>query len=211
MLKRALIFLILTLTQAECYFDSGDRYQSNPLSNQGRPEIERLKRELIQIEDLKIGDGPLAAWGRKIVADIQVRYYEGTVVYQGPVFALTGFKNCPECGILDDDALIGQPGIELGLNGMAVGGKRRIIADRRLVCDALQEDSDPQARCNLIGYRHHHPVRKDNLIVEATLKEACIPIKLETNIWYIGVNMDIWCREEDTPRLDPTLPIWHVY
>jgi hypothetical protein len=47
--------------------------------------------------------------------------------------------------------------------------------------------------------------------VEATLKEACIPVKLEANIWYIGVNMDIWCRSEDTPHLDPNLPIWHFY
>ena len=211
MLKRILIFLILALTQTGCYFDVGDRYQSNPLSDQGRVETERLKRELIQIEDLKVGDGPIAAMRRKVVANIQIHYVDGAVVYQGPMFALTGFKNCPECGILDAHALIGQPGIELGLNGMAVGGKRRIIVDRRLVCDALQEDSDPQARCNLVGYGYRHPVRKDKLIVEATLVDACIPVKLEANIWYIGVNMDIWCRDEDTPQLDPTLPIWHFY
>lgn len=211
MLKRVQILLILVLAQAGCYVDSGDRYQADTLSDQGRAEAERLKRELIQIEDLKIGDGSIAAIGRKVVANIKVRYADGTVVYQGPMFALTGFKNCPECGILDDHALIGQPGIELGLNGMAVGGKRRIIVDRQLICDALPENGDPMARCNLVGYGYRHPVRKDKLIIEATLEAACIPVKLETNVWYIGVNMDVWCRNEDLPIRNPADPIWKIY
>ena len=176
MLKRTFILFTLALTQSGCYFDFGDRYQVNTLSKQGRTEAERLKREFIKVKDLNVGDGSVAAWGRKIVAEVQVRYVDGTLVYEGPLFVLSGFKNCPECGILDAQALIGQPGIELGLNGMAVGGKRHIAIDHRLVCDALQEDANPQARCNLVGYGYRNPVRKADLVVEATLKEACVPV-----------------------------------
>lgn len=45
------------------------------MTEEGRRLHERDKRDFLQIEDIKLGDGPLAAWGRKIRADIEVPLY----------------------------------------------------------------------------------------------------------------------------------------
>ena len=212
MLTRIYILLIIALAESGCFYESGDRYKSTELPSDGREQLERDKRELVRIEDLNIGNGSLASWNRKISVDMDVRYANGEVVYKGPAFAIIGFYGLPETGISDKGHIgSNQIGIRLGLSGMAVGGHRRINVNRRLVCTDLPDDAAVGARCDLIGYALKTPVKKEDLIVEVTLKKACIPVKLEANIWYIGVNIDIRCREEDTPRLDPTLPIWHVY
>jgi len=212
MLKLFLV-LAIALAQVGCYYEAGDRYKAtDELPIEVRERFERDKRDLLKIEDLKIGDGSVAAWNRQLSFHMEVRYIDGTLVYRGPAYAIVGFYGMPEGGITDNSHLFSQQrGIRLGLNGMAVGGRRRITIDRKLVCTHLPEDVDFRAKCNLIGYAYRHTVKKENLVVELTLKEACVPVKLEANIWYIGVNMDVWCRNEDTPRLDPTLPIWHVY
>jgi hypothetical protein len=213
MLKRFLL-LAIAVAQVGCYYEAGDRYKPNELPIEAQERFERDKREFLKIEDLKIGDGPVAAWNRQLSFQMEVRYLDGTVAYKGPAYTVFGFNGMPDGGITDKNHLTsGQRGIQLGLNGMAVGGRRRITIDRKLVCESIPDDAPPLAKCLVVGSSsiHGSQVLKQKLIVEVALNEACIPVKLEANIWYIGVNMNIWCRKEETPRLDPTLPIWHFY
>ena len=214
MLKRALTLLILALAQFGCGFEYGEGkwpYEVIPMSDKGRQEGERIKRELLQLEDIKVGDGPVAAWGRKISADLEVRYADGTLVYKGPAFTYHGFKGMPETSVYHERHLGDQPGILIGLNGMAVGGKRRITVDRSLVCTAVKADAGPGAACHLVGpglASEGTRVRKEKLIVEATLTESCLPVVFKGP--YV-ISQVVRCRDSDTPKLDPTLPIWHFY
>ena len=62
---------------------------------------------------------------------------------------------------------------------MKVGGRRRITVDRKLLCPGLREDADPRIGCHLTRpdrNGHYVGVRKETLIVEATLIESCIPV-----------------------------------
>lgn len=147
-----------------------------------RLEDERLKREFLQIEDLTIGRGPLAAFGRKLRARVVIRYAgDGTLAYQGPVLTYWGIDGSPFIhnslrapGLL---SLVSQSGIHLGINGMAVGGTRRFTIAPMLVCGwtGLNE-ADPSSTCLLAtGKKANTSVRKEALIVEATLTEACAP------------------------------------
>ena len=202
MLKRILILLIFALAQAGCSIEEGgDAYEPVLLTDESRQGLERDKREFLSIEDIKLGDGPLAAWGRKIRADIEVRYTDGTVAYRGPMFDYSGFVGSvfihdatKEAGTLAD-----QTGIWLGINGMAVGGKRRITIERELVGDGLLVHG-PQGK-NRVG------VRKEKLIVEATLTASCIPVLLRGP----GIEREIRCRDADLPKRDSSDPIWHLY
>jgi len=202
MLKRILILLIFALAQAGCSIEEGgDAYEPVLLTDESRQGLERDKREFLSIEDIKLGDGPLAAWGRKIRADIEVRYTDGTVAYRGPMFDYSGFVGSvfihdatKEAGTLAD-----QTGIWLGINGMAVGGKRRITIERELVGDGLLVHG-PQGK-NRVG------VRKEKLIVEATLTASCIPVLLRGP----GIEREIRCRDADLPQRNPSAPIWHLY
>jgi hypothetical protein len=159
------------------------------------------KRDFLTIEDIKLGDGPLAAWGRKIRADIEVRYTDGTVAYNGPIYDYVGFLG--SVFIVDASKERGgfadQTGIWLGINGMAVGGKRRITIQPELVTDGLL----------LLGIQRHQEVgiRKEKLIVEATLTASCIPVLLRGP----GIEREIRCRDADLPKRDPNAPIWHLY
>ena len=86
--------LVLTLTQFGCGFEFGeDRspFKFDKLPDEVRPTLEEYKRDLLKIEDLEIGDGPVAAWHRKLSADIEVRYADGTLVFKGTVFTYEGF------------------------------------------------------------------------------------------------------------------------
>lgn len=86
MLKRTLILLILALAQTGYSVEEGvGPYKFTPLTDEVREELERDKRESLTIEDLKIGYGPLAAWNRRLEADVEVRYTDGTVAYRGPI------------------------------------------------------------------------------------------------------------------------------
>ena len=144
MLKRILILLILALAQFGCGYQYGDVYEVEPLGDPLRERLEREKREFVQIEDLKIGDGPLAAWGRKVSAHVKIIQADGTFIYEGPIYDLIGFKGMPEAGLYDPQLIPPiQPGIRLGLNGMAVGGKRRITVDRKLACEGIPDDAPP--------------------------------------------------------------------
>ena len=174
-LKHALIILALALAQFGCGYQYGDVYEVESLGDPLRERLEREKREFVQIEDLKIGDGPLAAWGRKITAELEIHQADGTFIFKGPVYDLVGFKGMPETSLYDERALdgISNPGIRLGLNGMAVGGKRRITVDRKLVCESMPDDA-PLAKCLVVGRSsiHGSEVLKQRLIVEATLTES---------------------------------------
>lgn len=105
----------------------------------------------------------------------------------------------------------GQTGIEFGLNGMAVGGKRRITIEPEVVCQNPKDDG-----CLLLSDKFgHNPlgVRRERLIVEATLTESCAPVifqALHVNGTHI-INKQVWCRSLETPRIDPAAPPWHVY
>ena len=181
-----------------------------------------MKREFLQIEDLKIGRGPLAAYGRKISADVVIHYAsDSTLAYEGPVLAYWGIRGdtfihnrLRDAGLL---SLVKQPGILLGLNGMAVGGKRRFTIAPKLVCGWDGPDEPrPGATCTLVqsykrfrfsdSYVGGKQVRKESLIVEATLTGACAPLSL------VGRRSeeDI-CRDFDRPTREPGDPIWRMY
>ncbi|MDH5640171.1 MAG: hypothetical protein OEY28_02670 [Nitrospira sp.] len=216
MLKQTLVLLILALAQFGCDARYGEdlspfvRYSLNEGQRQG---VEREKRELLQIEDIKVGTGPVAAWGRRLSAELTIRYADGTLVYQGPIYTYEGFRDI--VGIENDirgGNLIGlnNPGIKLGLNGMAVGGKRRFTVDRKLVCQGVPMDAGPKAGC---GLAERTDVRKEKLIIEATLTESCIPLTFRAiymNGGYL-LHYRAGCRDSDLPQLDPNAPIWHVY
>ena len=220
-MKRILILLVLALIQFSLGCEQGV-YPYNPdtLDSLAREHLERGKREFVQIEDLKLGDGPLAAWGRRIRADIEARYTDGTVVYRGPILAYDGFEgtvfihdSSKEPGILR----LGHRGILLGLNGAAVGGKRRIVIQPKLVCESSTPDDElpPNGGCLLIKETHQQRiwVRKQPLIVEAVLTESCLPVSLRALKMGGGYAIDVivGCRGLAEPGRDPTAPIWHIY
>lgn len=137
MLKHTLVTLVLALAQTGCNLEEeGNGYDPVSLTDESRQRLEGYKREFLTNEDIKLGYGPLAAWGRKTRADIEVCYTDGTVAYRGPIYDYVGFH--ASVFILDADkepgGLVGQSGIWLGINGMAVGGKRRITMQTQLVC-----------------------------------------------------------------------------
>ena len=202
MLKRALILLIFALTQTGCSIEEGGAYNPVSQTDETRQGQERDKRESLSIEDIKLGDGPLAAWSRKIRADIEVRYTDGTVAYRGPIYDYVGLLG--SVFILDaakeSGGLAHQTGIWLGINGMAVGGKRRITIEPSLVSGGLL----------IQGTRHQEGVsiRHEKLIVEATLTASCIPVLLRGPII---IEQEIRCRDSDLPKRDPKAPLWHLY
>jgi hypothetical protein len=225
MLKTIVVLLALILTQSGCsvfgeYTDEIYRPSPPPPHSEERENLERLKREFLQIEDLKIGRGPLAAYGRKIAADVVIRYAgDGTLAYEGSVLAYWGIRgtvfihnSLRAAGLLSLD----HPGIFLGLNGMAVGGKRRFTIAPMLVCgwDGPNEPS-PGSTCSLVrsykrfrfsdSYVGGKQVRKESLIVEATLTGACAPLSR------VGHRTEDLCRDFDRPKREPGDPIWRVY
>jgi hypothetical protein len=94
---------------------------------------------------------------------------------------------------------------------MAVGGKRRITIEPEVVCQNPKDDG-----CLLLSDKFgHNPlgIRRERLIVEATLTESCAPVifqALHVNGTHI-INKQVWCRSLETPRIDPAAPPWHVY
>jgi hypothetical protein len=210
MLKRILILMVLALTQAGCSGEEGvGPYRPTLMTNENRDQLEGLKREFLRIEDLRVGDGSLAAWGRKVKANIEVRYVDGTIVYEGSISDDVGFEGSVFLLNANQKAsalATEQTGIWLGLNGMAVGGKRRITIQPKLVYGGTLIHGVP-------GYGGAD-VRKDTLIVEATLTSSCIPsllraIHLPTSRYMI--EREVWCRDHEEPRRNPSDPIWKLY
>lgn len=210
MLKRTVILLVLGLVQFGCGYKT-DTLTPGELPESTRTRWETEKRDFLKIEDLKVGTGPLAAWNRRIEANIEVRYVDGTLIYRGPTFFYAGFSNMPDTSVYDEISLpFSQEGIRLGLNGMAVGGKRRITIDRELVCSR-----DANHRCHLVGpgnFGEHIYVRKENIIVEATLTKSCIPTRLSVFILSLFAwTGEVVCWDQDTPRVASSDPIWRFY
>ena len=209
MVKYILALLILALVQTGCSVEEGvGPYKLTLMTEDNRSQLEGLKREFLHIEDIRIGDGPLAAWGRKVKANIEVRYTDGTIVYEGSISDDVGFDgsvfmyNATQNG----GTLSSQIGVRLGINGMAVGGKRRITIEPKLV------DTGPLVK-SVPGYRGAD-VRKDTLIVEATLTSSCIPallraIHLPTSRYMI--EREVWCNDSIEPRRTSSDPIWKLY
>ena len=207
MLKRALILLFLALTQGGCEVE--DLYHPLPtISEEERERIEQTRRELLQLQDLQIGNGSVATWGRKITAAISVRYADGTTVYNGPIVDYVGFQ---EILNMEDPNYLSffQRGIMLGLHGMAIGGKRRITIDASQVCTNVQGGANPKISCNLTN--RGFAVRKEQLIVEATLTESCIPVGTVMSSALGRKTKETDCRRSDLPQRDPSAPIWRVY
>ncbi|MDN5941211.1 MAG: hypothetical protein L0H94_04935 [Nitrospira sp.] len=152
MIKHIVILLAFVITQSGCtFYQEVSSYNPAAFQTDGVEWYERLKRESLKLEDVTIGDEPIAAAGRKVTAEITVRYSDGTLVYQGPVVTYWGFigdtfiHNSPaEPNLLS----MSQEGIVLGLNGMAVGGKRRIAIPANMVCymDVLSEIPSTRAK-----------------------------------------------------------------
>lgn len=213
-----LFVLIIALSQTGCNVEEEvGLYEPVKLSSESRDNLGRLKREFVQIEDLQIGTGPVAAFGRKVIADIEVRYAngDGKPIYRGPAISYFGMQgdvfihnNVDTSGMLAYQ----QRGIMLGLNGMAVGGKRRIIIHPKEICNQYGTgEANPNISCLLVIQDRLHggnvKVRKETLIVEATLTDSCIPGLSVGPIW----KREIRCRDSDIPRRDPTDPIWQLY
>jgi hypothetical protein len=221
MLKR--LFLIPLVMLAEFISGcEGGVYPYNPITlySSARERLERDKREFTQIEDLKLGDGPLDVWRRRIRADIEVRYADGTAVYRSPILDYVSFlgdvaihNSGNEVGMLS----LSQRGIVLGMNGMAVGGKRRITIHPKLACESSNPDDEtnPWAGCILIPETRQHRTwgRKQPLIVEAVLTESCLPVSFRALKMGGGYAVDVivGCRGLAEPRRDPCAPIWHIY
>lgn len=219
MRRYTLALFLFSFVQSGCTHEIWS-YQPAPFSPEAVQHYERLKRELLQLVDLKVGDGAVAASGRKVTAEITVRYSDGTLAYEGPVVTYWGMigdtfinNSIRERGLLSTQ----QEGIMLGLNGMAVGGKRRIVVPPNMVCydgravgQSLDKGEDPRGTCLLVHSgvkgKDGTKVRKVPLTIEATLTDSCIPGSFRILI-YLGNR----CRDSELPERDPTDPIWRFY
>ena len=216
MLKHILILLILAMTGCSQSGQNIGPYYISPFPEEGRLLREAAKRDGLRLEDLTVGTGPVAARGRRLIADVEARYTDGTVVYRGTIITYPGF-GVDLLNSISDSRLLSmtQEGIDLGLNGMAVGGRRRITIDRKLVCANIAEDSPPNAFCYLTraSIKDRTEVRKQTLIVEATLTESCNPVITWQALYMFGDYMIKLqaCREEPLPHITPDTPIWHYY
>lgn len=219
MLRRILILLILALTQSGCDVEYGEYVWPfeawNP--DEVRSRLEQEKRDFLKIEDLHVGTGAIAAWGRRLKADIEVRYTDGTVIYKGPLVTYFGFRGLLPSDLQDRFMLdwVTQPGIELGLNGMAVGGKRRINIDRNFVCGYSPDPVSPDSFCYLLrverNFVNEIRVRKDTLIVDAALTESCAPVRLRIRPGGTLTLVDVGagCQTKDQPSAGGA--DWHIY
>ena len=218
MLTRLLLVLILALTQAGCEYGENLYDIVEPWNLETvRSRLEQEKRDFLKIEDLQVGNGAIASWRRRLKAEIDVRYADGTVVYKGPVVTYVGFNgllasDLQDRFMLSDD----QPGIQLGLNGMAVGGKRRITIDRELVCEGAQDSPTfGRAGCYLLrverNFVNEISVRKDTLIVDAALTESCAPVRLRIRPGGTLTLVDVGagCRTKSEPKAGGA--DWHIY
>jgi hypothetical protein len=103
----------------------------------------------------------------------------------------------------------GQAGIQLGLNGMAVGGKRPLTIDRALVCDGRDVGCDlPRPERQFVN---EFPVHKKALVVEATLSESCTPVlfRWRASSAFTLVDVGSGCRSKSEPKVGGS--DWDIY
>jgi hypothetical protein len=178
-----------------------------------RSRFERDKRSYLKIEDHQIGTGAVASWGRRLKAEIEVKYADdGKIIYKGPIVTYFGYltlfpEHLSDWFMLD---YINQAGIQLGLNGMAVSGHRRITISRELVCGIND------GGCYLLRpereFVNEIPVHKKALVVEVTLTESCVPVRFrwrDSGGFLRLVDMSVGCRTKDEPKIGGS--DWHIY
>ena len=175
------IILALVIGLSGCSIEEGgEGYRPYWDPEEARKGLLEYKQNYVKVEDIKVGSGGVAAYSRRVRADILVHYSDGTKMYEGPYFHEMGFFNVAFKRSPVDSI---QLGVWLGLNGMAVGGKRRITIEP-------------------------HPAVNNNprqVIVEATLTESCIPVFIRgLRIMVFGssgylIDHEIWCRTQNTP------------
>jgi hypothetical protein len=92
---------------------------------------------------------------------------------------------------------------------MAVGGKRRIVIDRTLVCDG------PDPGCYLLRperqFVNEIRIRKTALVVEATLTQSCALIRFRwrASSAFTLVDVGAGCRPKTEPKVGGS--DWHIY
>lgn len=132
-------------------------------------------------------------------------------VYKGPIVTYFGFKGLLPSDLSDRFMLNfgGQAGIQLGLNGMAVGGQRRITIRPELVCGGTDKG------CYLLRVERHFvneiAVSRKALIVEATLTESCAPVRFR---WRLGPSFTLVNRSAGYPtKAEPKAggSDWRIY
>ena len=112
--------------------------------------------------------------------------YEGPYTYELGFFNIA-FKDTPIPSI--------EHGVWLGLNGMGIGGKRRITL----------EPNTPENR------------NPKQVIVEATLTDTCIPVffrGVPSMLWGSSghlIRLEIWCNTEDQPVYSKYNPPEFIY
>lgn len=214
MLKQLLLILTLTSLPSCTLFAEVQEgvYEFTPVNLNGvhRERVEREKKDFLILEDINIGSDSVAAWDRKVGVIVEAHYVHSTLVYRGNVLAYVRFIG----GIGLDNNITGlmplhQRGVLLGLNGIAIGGKRKIIIDPRLVCEHLGEQTNPNPTCR---FNEDIYVRKEQLIVETTLTESCIPQAVVVpTIASGGHAKEVGCQRSDTPIRHSNDPIWRLY
>ncbi|MDN5940541.1 MAG: hypothetical protein L0H94_01550 [Nitrospira sp.] len=70
-----------------------------------------------------------------------------------------------------------------------------------------------QSRSELEGFKRDF-LRKEKIVVQATLTASCIPvllraIKLPTSRYMF--EHEVWCSSSSEPQRSPSDPIWHMY
>ena len=164
-----------------------------PFVVEERPNMEELKQKLLYIEDLDPGHGSVATWGRKISAYVEVGYTDGTVIYHGPIVFYHGFKFRYQHRVpnLMSDGILG---IRYGIEGMAVGGKRRLMIHSEWACDGGRS-------CVLIQPRTYSEEKwvklsAETLVVNITLMDSCTPIGFQTGFIMGGhaISSEVGCR-----------------
>ena len=149
------VMLILTLALSGCSIEEGGGpyrpidYES---ASQGKASLQEFKKKYVKVEDIEVAGGGVAAYGRRVRANIQARFPDGTIMYEGSYsyemgFFNMAFKATPLASI--------EHGIWLGLNGMGIGGKRRITLEsnspensnsKQVIVEATLSEGAPEIR-----------------------------------------------------------------
>jgi hypothetical protein len=173
--------------------------------------LEAAKRDSLRLEDLTIGTGPVAARGRRLTADVEVRYTDGTVVDRGTILGFPGFVDL--VGNIRDRQQ--TPQYDAGEHRSRIewhGCRRTPTHDHRSkTCLHSYPGGDPlRTQCKLIGstFKDEVIVRKQDLIVEATLTKSCNPMIVWRALHIISDYMIKLqaCREEPLPQITPGTP-----
>ena len=188
--------LIVTVTALDLV--SGNfTYGENqpPFVVEERPNVDELKQKLLYIEDLEPGHGSVATWGRKISADVEVGYTDGTIIYKGPIVFYHGFKFMYQHRV-PNLMSNGMLGIRYGVEGMAIGGKRRLMIHPEWACGGV-------GYCVLIQPRTYSQEKwvklsSETLVVKITLTDSCAPRGFQSGFMMGGqvISSEVGCRRQ---------------